>query len=61
VLFLAACLELMAPLFGIFRDGRYGQNVPSGVFDAEGKDKPNLREYTLEVFKSPSAFPCEGS
>jgi hypothetical protein len=31
--------------------------VPSGIFDAEGKDKTNLREYTIEVFKSPSAIP----
>jgi hypothetical protein len=57
VLFLAACLELMTPLFRIFRDGRYGQNVPSGIFDAQGKDKTNLWEYTVEVFKSSSAFP----
>lgn len=56
MLFLAACLELMAPLFWIFRDGRYGQNLPSGSFDAEGKDKTNLREYTIEIFKSPSAL-----
>jgi len=47
----------MAPLFWIFRDSRYGQNVPSGIFDAEGKDKTNLWEYTIEVFKSSSAFP----
>jgi hypothetical protein len=47
----------MAPLFWIFRDGRYGQNVPSGIFYVEGKDKTNLWEYTIEVFKSPSAFP----
>jgi len=31
--------------------------MPSGIFYAEGKDKTNLREYTIEVFKSPSAFP----
>jgi len=57
VLFLAASVQLLTPLFLIFSVGCYRHNVPSGIFDAEGKDKTNLREYTVEDFKSPSAFP----